>query len=181
MKIKYFLSNIYQLLVLGFFFILLSCSAATPGTKMFHDEGAGPDKNVRPIPVGELNSYWRLFHLHVNEDPVAHFDFTHDRLATSFTGSYDQMSYPHEMLAGQKGDIKSGSLRDGKILIEWQPTADQDEIYSFKGEYSGLENLRLPNDRFIQAATYIGEVSSNKPGVSFKAKLQRPPYFFDLK
>jgi len=180
MKIKCLFLRSVKILVWGLFLSLISCSKSTFSLQLSGD-GHGPDKGKRRVPVGEMNSYWRLSRLHVDDDPVATFDFVHDRFAKKFDGHYDQMTYPHEMLAGQKGEIKSGAFDDGKIVIEWQPTADQDEVYTFKGEFSGLENLRLENDRFVQRETYIGEVSSNRPGLLFKAKLQRPPYYFDLK
>jgi hypothetical protein len=88
----------------------------------------GPDDDEELVEPGVLNGSWRAARA-ADDAPLAYFDIFHDVGATTGTGNFLMGMAMGELLMGTAGDLADVEFGVESIVIAWNPTTDDEEMY----------------------------------------------------
>ena len=93
------------------------------------DDGHGPDPDAVKTDIAPVTGSWRVARAE-DDAPVVYLDLLVSAEETDdMTGHFIMGLAPAEMLDGNRGDVVGGSYEDGVMVVEWNPTAQDTELY----------------------------------------------------
>ena len=99
------------------------------------EEGHGPDPDGEMEDFSPITGSWRAARAE-DDAPLAYFDLFLYEDDPSGDGTFIMGLAPSEMLDGNRGDITDLKHQSGTLTISWNPTSQDEELYTIEGSLS---------------------------------------------
>lgn len=113
----------------------------TEVTPSIDEEGHGSaDDESDLLEPGYMNGSWRVATTE-QDTPAVYFDTFQDKGDSLVTGQYLMALGIYERLDGESGDIQEASFDGDTLTIKWNPTNDQEELFTLQATKASEDSL----------------------------------------
>ncbi len=99
-------------------------------------EHHGPDDDQELTDAGSLQGSWRAAFVE-GDTPLAYFDIFHDDGESSADGDFLAGPAISDMQDGTTGAIADVTISGAAVVVKWNPTTDDEELYTLELEAQG--------------------------------------------